>query len=121
MEESDLLDVLLETEVVESDWQDVEVPTLTLTNTGVLCDTCGAVSLLKWHMSRSGFSYTCNKCRRKQSRRNAQKKYAKKMQKVHQVVRLKTELKKARKELRKRDQHGANTRRKSEGRNQEAA
>jgi hypothetical protein len=119
MEESDLLSVLLEEEPVEEEWNDLGAPILTLTNTGVLCDACGGVSILKWHISRSGFSFTCNKCRRKQSRKAAQTKYAKKMEKVNQIARLKSALKQARKELKAKEDYDA--RRQGEERNQEGA
>lgn len=70
MEEFDLVE-----EVFEDVWLEFS-PTLTRQNTGVECTTCGAITPLKYHSSRSGFSFTCNKCRRVKARRAAQKRYS---------------------------------------------
>ena len=65
----------IDQELLEDEWLEEE-PTLTTKNVGVICDECDKVSLLRYHMARSGFSFTCNKCRLKQAKRKAQLKYS---------------------------------------------
>ena len=54
------------------EWFDLLPPVLTYANTAVDCLECHALTSPKYHQSKSGFSYLCNKCRRKASLRKAQ-------------------------------------------------
>lgn len=59
----------------EDEWEDVPQLSPSYSRVAVECAACGAVSKLRYHISREGFSFDCSKCRKRASLRAAQKKY----------------------------------------------